>query len=100
MPEALLNYMRTFSIMLTRRQRPKLREALIRDFRNTDIDALGTQALRSLETNWSRDAVSSIGLSLATIDVVELIDSQARSLEFWKLNPSFFTKYPSYRKCF
>ncbi|KIX10718.1 uncharacterized protein Z518_01802 [Rhinocladiella mackenziei CBS 650.93] len=79
---------------------PKLREALIRDSTKVDIEAIGLSLMQNLDPNFSRNAAEDTSMPPGSMDVIEMIERQAKSLKFWKVKASFFDEYPQYAGCF
>lgn len=80
--------------------RPKLREALIRDSAKVDVESIGLSLMQNLEPNFARHLADDTRIPPGSMDVIEMIEQQARSRSFWKVKPSFFTGYPQYTGCF
>lgn len=56
--------------------------------------------MQNLDSKWSQSATKEIGMPLASMDVIEMIDRQARTMNFWSVKPTFFAEYPQYTSCF
>lgn len=77
-----------------------LRQTLIRDSEKVDLEAIGMELMKNLDLKWSRNTSGETGLEPGSMDVIEMIDRQARIVDFWVVRPGFFTQYPQYAGCF
>ncbi|KPI42814.1 uncharacterized protein AB675_1782 [Cyphellophora attinorum] len=75
---------------------PNLRQALIRDTNDVDAELIGTHLFENLSRNWAHDETAFPEIKPGTMDLFDLIQQQACTLDVWKVNPAFFSVYPQY----
>jgi hypothetical protein len=68
---------------------------LLRESGKVDVESIGVECLRSLTFQWSRDVIDVQNISPASVDILDIVEKQAISQEFWKADLERFTKHDS-----
>ncbi|KAK2808996.1 hypothetical protein FQN50_004270 [Emmonsiellopsis sp. PD_5] len=74
---------------------PDIRLELIKQGNNANVDHIGIELLKHLNPYWSSRDVQG---ALPTMDVLTMIERQSCSLEFWKIDNAFYTKFPQFSR--
>ncbi|KAH9895457.1 hypothetical protein F4778DRAFT_746955 [Xylariomycetidae sp. FL2044] len=84
---------------------PDLRHALIKQSADMYAEAIGVDLVKFLKPSWAPVMPSSSGhlrgspSNLASIDVMSMVERQAESWDFWKVDPGFVRQYTQFIDC-
>ncbi|KAI1344234.1 hypothetical protein F5Y15DRAFT_106634 [Xylariaceae sp. FL0016] len=83
---------------------PDLRNALIKQCADQDAEAIGMDLVKHLNSSWSPSAPPCDNLHgtssmIACIDIMKIIERQASSWDFWKIDPGFLCEYTQFIDC-
>lgn len=76
-----------------------MRRCLVRDALSVSPEAVGMDLVRNLGSTWHPQWCVSVGDLATSMDLFAVLETQAASLDFWRCDPAFFTKYPEYAHC-
>lgn len=76
-------------------ERPGMRQALIRDGMQGDLEIAGIGILKHLKPNWTYGDLSG---AIASMDIADIIQQQAEKKSFWQVDEQFWQEYPQYAR--